>query len=191
MLAAKLVHKRFTPGARGAKRKTIGEVEPAPTLGVGCLTGLGLYGFYLSLVTWGIKPGWLGWAQVAHPGEWHTSPIGLGVLAAYLGLLVSSKISLGMNFVGGIGITEGHTLITKGPYRYIRNPIYIAYGICTVGIGIYTLNAALSALFGLFTWCMMLRVPHEELLLKQQFGDEWVAYAARTGRYWPKNIRPH
>jgi protein-S-isoprenylcysteine O-methyltransferase Ste14 len=75
-------------------------------------------------------------------------------------------------------------IVTSGPFRYTRNPIYVAFTLAQVGI-------ALSSRSG---WILALVVPvlalvrygvvaREERYLERKFGDEYVSYRARVRRW--------
>ncbi|RIL12128.1 isoprenylcysteine carboxylmethyltransferase family protein, partial [bacterium] len=79
-----------------------------------------------------------------------------------------------------------HTLVTTGPYRWVRHPLY-SVGVLFM-LGLSTLLGswlipvlAIPAMAGL-----MLRTPAEEAGLVARFGDGYRAYMARTGRYLPR-----
>jgi protein-S-isoprenylcysteine O-methyltransferase Ste14 len=94
--------------------------------------------------------------------------------------------TLGKNWSGILEIRQGHTLITNGPYRLVRHPMYTA--ILLVGIGVSLLSAnwlvAISYL-GIFSGIILVRVPSEEGMMIEQFGDTYRSYMRRTGRLFP------
>ena len=94
--------------------------------------------------------------------------------------------TLGRNWSGILEIRQGHTLVTEGPYRFVRHPMYTA--ILLVGIGVSLLSAnwlvAVSYL-GVFGGIILVRVPSEEEMMLEQFGDAYRNYMQRTGRLIP------
>jgi protein-S-isoprenylcysteine O-methyltransferase Ste14 len=75
-------------------------------------------------------------------------------------------------------------LVTTGPYRYSRNPMYI--GVVTILVGWYALWA-LSALL-IYTLCFAIGFHVRVLLFEEpwaarQFGVDWVAYRDRVPRW--------
>jgi len=96
--------------------------------------------------------------------------------------------ALGRNFAASLHLrTEGHRLVTSGPYRWVRNPMYTSIYIIVISFFLVSANwlIGLAWLAG-YTALMISRVPKEETLMKQQFGDEYGAWAARTGRFLPR-----
>lgn len=75
-------------------------------------------------------------------------------------------------------------LVTHGPFRLSRNPIYVANVLLLVGLGLAVGNAwflPAAAVAALLT--RQLAIVREEAHLATLFGDAWTAYAARTRRW--------
>ena len=75
-------------------------------------------------------------------------------------------------------------LVTDGPYQVTRNPIYAA--LTAVYLGLCAIVDAPAALLGLVAVLPLMHygvVLREERYLEAEFGDEYVAFAARTKRY--------
>lgn len=77
-------------------------------------------------------------------------------------------------------VVEGHQLITQGPYRIVRNPIYTGMlgMLIATGLAVSHWMGLIAGLivFGLGTF---IRVRSEEKLLRETFGAEWNDYARR------------
>jgi protein-S-isoprenylcysteine O-methyltransferase Ste14 len=94
--------------------------------------------------------------------------------------------SLGNNVSPTQATRAGHQLVTQGPYRYVRHPLYTTGVLALLALALLTamwsiVVAALPALA-----FIVLRTPHEETRLIETFGDDYRAYARRTGRFVPK-----
>jgi protein-S-isoprenylcysteine O-methyltransferase Ste14 len=93
---------------------------------------------------------------------------------------------LGNRFSGLVAIQPGHTLVTSGVYGVIRNPSYLGLLLNSLGwalafrswIGVILTTATLVPLIA--------RIQAEERLLRSQFGEDYVAYCARTSRLIPR-----
>lgn len=92
---------------------------------------------------------------------------------------------LGNRFSGLVAIQPGHTLVTSGVYSMIRHPSYLGMLVLCLGwalafrsgVGVLLVLALIPVLVG--------RMNAEEALLRDQFGEEYVAYRRRTWRLIP------
>jgi len=144
--------------------------------------------FYAALMAWLVWPRALAWSYLAVPMavRW----LAVGLLIPTLALFTMSFRALGTNYRGGVGLYERHELVTTGPYRHVRHPIYIAF------IAIMLLLAPLSTnwvlgLSGLLlvTSIAVARIPVEERELRERFGARWDAYEDQTRRVLPRTLR--
>jgi len=80
---------------------------------------------------------------------------------------------------------ENQRLVTSGPYRYVRHPSYLGYFL--MFFGLFFLWPNLFTLFPLVAIPRYFRVTfEEERLLVRRFGDEYVEYQRKTGRFIPR-----
>ena len=117
------------------------------------------------------------YAQVAYlrwiPGDpaWPTAGLVLVMIAACLSL--TSLLSLGRRF-GVFPAMRG--LMTRGPYRFVRHPMYLAYVIADIGYNFQEWNIG-TALLVLAGWASLFyRIQAEERILSHD--ARWSAYAA-------------
>lgn len=153
------------------------------------IRGIGGLGLLASLAIYFVKPEWLAWAALLMPGwlRWAGVVIGYGSLP----LIWWTEFSLGKNFNTTLHVREGHTLVTHGPYRWVRHPMYTGLFALTVGWLLISANAlvGLPGLIGL-TAIVVNRVGREEQVMIEQFGDVYRAYMRSTGRFFPRLVRP-
>lgn len=75
-------------------------------------------------------------------------------------------------------------LVTGGPYRFTRNPMYLGLVILTLGIalwmGVWPMFIAPVATFATANW---VHIPFEEAKMRRQFGAEYDDYVARVRRW--------
>ncbi|MGA8765177.1 MAG: isoprenylcysteine carboxylmethyltransferase family protein [Candidatus Sulfotelmatobacter sp.] len=127
-----------------------------------------------------------------HAGLWPLSvEIALAVftVAAAAGSvwLVSSAVrTLGKQWAFAARLVEGHKLITEGPYRFLRNPIYSGMLGMLVATGLALEHwIRLAVALVLFALGTVIRVRSEEKLLRTAFGQEWDEYAKRVPAVLP------
>jgi protein-S-isoprenylcysteine O-methyltransferase Ste14 len=92
---------------------------------------------------------------------------------------------LGDRFSGLVAIQPGHTLVTNGVYRFIRNPSYLGVIVFSLGWALAFRTGVGLVLTALFLPPLVARMDAEEALLATWFGDEYEAYRARTSRLIP------
>lgn len=98
-----------------------------------------------------------------------------------------SQVDLANNWSPTLEVREGHQLVTHGIYARIRHPMYAALWLLVAAQPLLIQNwlagpaviAAFAAMYGY-------RVHHEEAMLRSEFKEEWLLYAIRTGRLWPR-----
>jgi protein-S-isoprenylcysteine O-methyltransferase Ste14 len=104
-----------------------------------------------------------------------------------LGLLLWVHRALGRNFSGLLRTRADHELVTWGPYRWVRHPMYPTFLLLSVGMLLLTAHWAIGLPpFAGVAWVMASRTPREEAMMVERFGDEYRRYAAEVGRYMPR-----
>ena len=77
-------------------------------------------------------------------------------------------------------------LVVRGPYRFVRNPMYLGATAALLGAALYYESAPLAGYAAVFLTVMHLFVVvHEEPSLRRKFGEEYDEYCRRVGRWWP------
>ena len=110
-------------------------------------------------------------------------PFGAGVLCLVAGLwcLHRSHSDLGTYWSITLELRENHRLITQGVYRYVRHPMYAALFLHSIGQALVVPNwVAGPSYLVAFGILFALRIRAEERMMLDTFGDEYVAYMART-----------
>jgi protein-S-isoprenylcysteine O-methyltransferase Ste14 len=139
---------------------------------------------WLSPFVYLINPAWMAWAKIGLP-EW----------VRWLGVVLGIFCTIGIYWLFssiGSGITptsatrKEHKLITSGPYRWVRHPLYTVGSSMFVALGLIADNWFIITVAALAFLAMASRTPKEEANLIEKFGDEYREYMKRTGRYFPK-----
>ncbi len=115
--------------------------------------------------------------------------IGLFLLIGGFILSIQAQKALGANWMGTVGLRSYHSLITHGPYRYIRHPMYVGIAISQIGISLFSMNRWMAFACFFFTLSFMVRVPEEEQLLSNHFGRKFAKYREETGLFLPRLLR--
>ena len=77
-------------------------------------------------------------------------------------------------------------LVARGPYRYVRNPMYLGAGLALAGAALFYGSGGLWVYAGGFLVLMHLFVVlYEEPTLRATFGGDYEAYCRRVHRWWP------
>lgn len=133
-----------------------------------------IYIFYPSAMAWTRfpMPAWFRWS---------------GVIITVVGMALefSTQLNLGKNYSTTLHISEGQSLVTSGPYRYVRHPMYTALIMVGVGIGILSTSWYFLIPFIATGIVVAFRIRREEEAMIEEFGDEYIQYAQVTGRFFP------
>jgi protein-S-isoprenylcysteine O-methyltransferase Ste14 len=128
---------------------------------------------------------WLDAAAYTLP--WPAALAGALLLLPACWLFHRSHADLGRNWSPTLEIRQSHGLVTQGVYARLRHPMYAAIWLFALAQPLLVQNAAGG--LPLVVACALLyfvRVPKEEAMMRETFGSAWDAYAARTGRLWPR-----
>ena len=82
-------------------------------------------------------------------------------------------------------------LVIQGPYRFVRNPMYIGAGLALASAALFYESLPLLVYAGLFLLATHLFVfGYEEPTLRRTFGQEYEAYCRQVRRWWPRIWAP-
>jgi protein-S-isoprenylcysteine O-methyltransferase Ste14 len=112
----------------------------------------------------------------------------LGVAGSIISslLLIWMFRSLGSNITDSVTIRKEHRLVTEGPYRWIRHPLYTFGGMLFLSLSL-VMGTWLIPLIGIPTYTILVhRTGIEEAQLQDRFGEEYHQYSLRTGRFLPR-----
>jgi protein-S-isoprenylcysteine O-methyltransferase Ste14 len=130
------------------------------------------------------------WFFSSHPRPWLMTRLvpdapwavwtGLILTAAGIGFAIVARFFLGRNWDGRVVIKKDHTLITSGPYEYVRHPIYSGILLAILGSVIANGRAVYFAFFAWVVIGLWIKSRLEERLMVEQFGAQYVAYRERV-----------
>ena len=111
--------------------------------------------------------------------------LGIGLVAdaiAFAGLAVMlwARVVLGRNWSADVALKEGHELVTSGPYRFVRHPIYT--GLLLMALGYAVWRGRYSGFWGLLVLTVLfwIKARSEESLMIETFGDAYLQYKKRV-----------
>lgn len=127
---------------------------------------------------------WLGFANYHLPAV--VPLFGAAVMVVSLWMFWRSHADLGKNWSVSLELREGHALVTGGVYRSVRHPMYAAIWLWAFAQGMLLENwLAGWSVVPAFAAMYFIRVPREEAMMIEKFGDEYLAYMRTTGRVLP------
>ncbi len=131
---------------------------------------------------------WLAFADYSLPPSW-TSTLGWAGVVFLLGALWifwRSHRDLGAFWSPSLELTADQPLITSGIYAYVRHPMYASQLVWGVAQALMFPNwiAGLGGVVAFFLF-YFLRVPEEEQMMLDHFGDAYRQYCRRTGSILP------
>jgi protein-S-isoprenylcysteine O-methyltransferase Ste14 len=139
---------------------------------------------WLSPLVYLLNPAWMAWSKIGLPDWVRWLGVGIGLLSTVLIYWLFSSIGSGITPTSAT--RRQHTLVTSGPYRWVRHPLYTVGSSMFIAFGMMADNWFIAAL-GILTFILMAsRTPKEEANLIEKFGDEYREYMKHTGRYLPR-----
>ena len=145
---------------------------------------LGLVGF-VAVLMYAIQPTWLSWASLPLPLwlRW----LGIGIAALGFALLQWAQNILGKNWSDTPRMIKEQSLITSGPYQFIRHPIYTSFLLILGSTLLISANWLIGlAWIGMTVLEIASRIGFEENLMLEYFGDQYREYMKRTGQLLPR-----
>lgn len=109
---------------------------------------------------------------------------GLILCLAGFALCVWARLHLGRNWGMPMSFKEGHSLVTGGPYRYIRHPIYTGMLLAVFGSDLVAGSVWLAVFVGMAIYCVY-SARTEEGLMMRAFPEQYTEYKRRTKAFIP------
>jgi protein-S-isoprenylcysteine O-methyltransferase Ste14 len=137
--------------------------------------------FLICLILMGLLR-WLWPIRLLFPAPYHllgVVPIVVGLVSGFSGMLQFRKAKTNLR-----PFVEADTLVTEGPFRYTRNPMYL--GLALVLLGVWILMGVLSPFLGVLIFVVVadrFYIAFEEQMLQRKFGPAYEAYRVRTRRW--------
>jgi len=114
-----------------------------------------------------------------------------GATLSVAGLVVFAWTFLAFPTIGtGHYVSEGQTVVSKGPYAWVRHPTYLAVLLLWFGLSVAYRSLPVLFLASCYTWIYFLYARREEDMMSKAFGASYQTYSARVGRFLPRSLRP-
>ena len=141
--------------------------------------------FVYFLVRYMANPEFLSWADLEISDWLQWLGLILGIITIPLSVWI--HIHLGKNFSSCLHVREGHYLVTTGPYKWVRHPMYTVLLMNFLAILLLTKNWLIGGV-PILILCLVVagRLKHEEKLMQDTFGEEYNRYKLSTGKFLPK-----
>lgn len=97
-----------------------------------------------------------------------------------LGNLIWARVTLGGNWSSDVVIKENQELIERGPYHWVRHPIYSSLLLMALGAAVWSGHALGFAIFAAVLLSLWFKLRQEEKLLTKYFPAEYPSYRARV-----------
>ena len=137
---------------------------------------------FLVLYAW--NPPWFGEFTMPLQVGFRWSGIVLGALS--LALYAWSRYALGKAWSSCLQMQAQHILVTSGPYAWIRHPIYLAMILFLTALTLVGANWVLVVFLIISVVDLVLRMPREERMMIEVFGEAYKSYRQRTGGIIPR-----
>ena len=147
------------------------------------LGGVAVWGAVIAFM---IDPALMAWSSIPLPAGARWTGVALTILTATL--LTWTLASLGPNLTDTVVTRAAHTLVTRGPYRWVRHPFYDCMALFVVSIALMMANWFVMVAGAVMFTLLAIRSRIEEEKLLERFGEPYRTYRAATGRFLPKML---
>jgi protein-S-isoprenylcysteine O-methyltransferase Ste14 len=128
-----------------------------------------------------VRPTAMGWPQIA------------GLVIGTLGAVAALSCVGAFAFIGKgtpAPFDPPRRLVVRGPYRFVRNPMYVGAALALAGAALFYQSIQLLAFVaGFILVTHFFVVLYEEPTLRRLFGLEYQAYCQRVHRWWPAVVK--
>ena len=143
---------------------------------------------FISLVLIYVPARLLSWSGIVRPTVIGVSQVG-GMVIGVIGPAVALWCIFTFAFLGSgtpAPFDPPRRLVIEGPYRFVRNPMYLGAGVALGGAALFYESLPLVTYASSFFLATHLFVVcYEEPTLRRTFGQEYETYCRRVKRWWP------
>jgi len=143
--------------------------------------------FVGGLVAFLVEPSNMAWSSLHLPSWARWTGVVFGVAA--LALLTWMFHTLGHNLTDTVVARRNATLVTSGPYHWVRHPFYLALALGVIANTLVADSGYLAVTGTAAFLVIVARTRIEERNLVARFGRDYEEYMQRTGRFLPRIVR--
>ncbi len=144
---------------------------------------------FIGLVLIYVPAGILSWSGIVQPDAIGAPQIA-GMIIGAAGAMIALWCVLTFSSIGKgtpAPFDPPRRLVIQGPYRFVRNPMYIGAGVALASAALFYESLPLLGYTGVFFLVTHLFVlSYEEPTLRRTFGQDYEAYCHKVRRWWPK-----
>jgi protein-S-isoprenylcysteine O-methyltransferase Ste14 len=143
---------------------------------------------FIGLVLIYVPAGILSWSGIVRPAAIEVQQV-VGMVIGAVGAVIALWCVFTLATIGRGTLAPfdpPRRLVIRGPYRFVRNPMYIGAGLALASAALFYESLPLLGYTGLFFLVTYLFVVwYEEPTLRRTFGQEYEAYCRQVRRWWP------
>ena len=140
--------------------------------------------YFAGALVYALVPNWILLLSIPLPAAFRMFMIGAAVLG--MSILLWALRTLGRNWAPSLsGVRTDTVLVTAGPYKLVRHPIYFGLFVFLVAQALVTANLILLLPTLALVTLLYMQLPEEESMLIERFGDDYREYMKRTPRFIP------
>jgi protein-S-isoprenylcysteine O-methyltransferase Ste14 len=161
-----------------------GAVQREGGRGVLLIRTIGFFALMIFLVMYFLGVDWIDRFSFPLPSWWRWAGFVIGLVAVAFWTWVQAVLDI--QWSAQLQLTPRHHLITTGPYARIRHPLYAGlFGWC-LALTLLTANWIFTVVCVLVFLGLLWRIPREEQMMIEAFGEEYRDYMKHTGKLFPK-----
>ena len=143
---------------------------------------------FIALILIYLPSEFLSWSGIVSPSKIEVQQIA-GIIIGASGAMIALWCVFAFATIGKgtpAPFDPPRRLIIRGPYRFVRNPMYIGAVFALGSAALFYESLALLGYAGVFfLMTHIFVVLYEEPTLRRSFGDEYEAYCRKVRRWWP------
>lgn len=145
--------------------------------------------WFVGILLYMISPNLIAFLSIPLP-DWLRALM-VGIAIPSIPFTIWGYQTLGKNWVhvfesSTFSQSKTNILVTSGPYRYVRNPIYLGCFLYILSLALIAANWLILLPAILLIILVYMQIKNEEAMLLDRFGEEYRGYLKRTPRLIPR-----